>query len=292
MQAACSCGATLPLGPILAAALALACGEKPPQRAWTDLFEVRDPVALSADVVLSLEADTHQNRFAKHASRWHLSGRTGPHVSAAGLRAGRIEAPFGHRDRSESATLASMAPYSRELGASLLRKPPIVGEVPYWASLSYFQVAASGGGRVFVASNLFYPILVFGHDGQLLDSLTVPPPSWRGVRRPELGEFANDRQGDSAFSVFLGTFSMIIDLAVVADSVLVVNHGAHRREGEDVLRIRATTSDVYVNGEVVATDLPSPGEILAYSRISVFFLTGGSPDSPWQVTEYIWRARR
>lgn len=277
---------------MLAGLLALACGEESLQRTWTDLFEVRDPVALSPDVVLSIEADTHQSGFARHASRWRLSGWQGPHVSAGGLRAGRLEAPLGSRDRGGSATLASMAPYSRELGASLLRKPPIVGEVPYWVSLPYFPVAALGGGRVFVASNLFYPILVFGPDGQLLDSLTVPPKSWRGVRRTERGEFANDRQGDSAFSVFLRSFSMIIDLAVVADSVLVVNHGAYRREGEDVLWIRPTTSDVYLYDEVVATDLPSPGEILAYSESSVFFLTGGPPDSPWRVTEYVWRARR
>lgn len=272
---------------LLPVAALLACGETPPQHTWTDLFDVRDPVALSEDFLQSIEADTLQTRFDRDASRWRLSGRTGPRVSVAGLRAGRLERPFGQS--GGSAMLGGMARYGRDLGASLLDKPRIVYEVPYWVSLPYAQVAAVGGGRIFVASNLFYPIFIHDYSGRLLDSLTVPPPSWRGIRRTERGEFSNDRAGDSAFAAFLETFTSILDMAVVADSVLVVNHGAYRRDGENVLRIRPTASDVYVNGVRVASDLPSPGEVLAYSQSSVFFLTGGPPDSEWRLTEYVWR---
>lgn len=258
--------------------------------AWTDFFEVRAPVALSADVLRTIQADTLRSRWGRIASRWRLAEHIGPRVSSAALRAGRLDRPF--EPGVESATFGAISRYTRELGASLLEKPGELAEVPYWVSLDYFQVAAVGGGRTYVASNLFYPIRIHDGQGRLRDSLSVPPRSWRPVRRPRRGEFTNDRRGDSTFLAFLQTFTMITDMAVVADSVLIVNHGAYRLERDDVLRIQPTHSDIYVKGERVATDLASPGTLLAYSPSSLFFLASGAPDGGWAVIEYVWRHER
>jgi hypothetical protein len=247
-------------------------------------------VVLSESFADILQADTLRSASGMRVTRWRLPEVTSPHLSLFALRAGRLEPVSGARNGS--AVLASLTPHSRRLGATLLSKPRIVLDVPYWASLPYSQVAAQGGGRIFVASNLFYPVFVFNHDRRLLDSLTAPPPSWRALRVTVPGEFTNDARGDSAFSRFLESFSMILDMAVLADSVLVVNHGGYQRDQGGVQRVKAMRSDVYVNHTRVATDLPSPGDILAYSRSSIFFLTGGPPGSTWQLVEYRWRGDR
>jgi len=270
----------------LSAVVLATCSTEPRRlRTWTDVFDIRDTVALSASFARLLEADTVRYGTRGQISRWYLAEPASPYVSVSALRVGRLEPFPGERD--QRAILSGLAPFSQRLGASLLRKPRIVEEVPYWVSLPYSQVAAQGGGRIFVASNLFYPIFLFDHEQRLVDSL-VTPPSWRGIRRTERGEFPDDPRGDSAFARFLESFSMIVDMAVVADSVLVVNHGQYRRGDDDILRIGAMFSDVYVNGTRVATDLPSPGRILAYSHGSIFFLSG-PPESRWRLIEHRWR---
>jgi hypothetical protein len=255
----------------------------PPAPTWADLFEIRDTVVLSSAFAARLAVDNGLT------SRLRLTGHLSAHVSATALRAGRLE-PV--RTGDESAILSGLAPFSERLGASLLPKPRALEEVPYWVSLPYEQVTAQGGGRIVVASNLFYPIFIFDHGQRLVDSLVVPPASWQALRRTRMGEFSNDARGDSAFARFLESFSMILGMAVVGDSVLVVNHAKYRREADGMLHVRPTFSDVYVNGMRVATDLPSPGDILAYSHGSIFFLAGGPPGPQWRIVEHRWRNRR
>jgi hypothetical protein len=77
-------------------------------------------------------------------------------------------------------------------------------------------------------------------------------------------------------------------LAVLADSVLVVNHGVMRPGRTGYGSIDHTSFDVYVSRSRVLMDVPSPGAIVAYSRGSVFFAM--RENGEWEVLEYAWRS--
>ena len=82
---------------------------------------------------------------------------------------------------------------------------------------------------------------------------------------------------------------MITGMAAIADSVLIVNHGVYRREQDGVLHVEPSTVDVYVKGERIASDLPSPGAVVAFSPNSVFVLAAGSSRREPMLVEYEWR---
>ena len=282
------CQRSFPLMLALVSGLA-ACQKSAPQLAWSHLFLAGQAVDLVQDAADQLRTDTILDQFGLLIARDRLLEELGPDVSVSALREGRFERSFGSRE--EYARLGSLARYSREQGGAFLPRPRLLDEIPYWVSLDYHQVSAVMGGRILVASNLFYPIYVYSAPGRAIDSLTTPPPSWRDLRRPQVGEFAirQGLAGREAFRAWLQSFTMIMDMAVVADSVLIVTYGAYRPDGGGALRITPTVADVYVNGVRAATDVTSPGEVLAYSKRAVFVLTG-TPQAPHsQVTEHTWR---
>lgn len=178
--------------------------------------------------------------------------------------------------------LAHLTSFGHDLARSVVPMPRAVVEVPYWGSISR-SVAAPMGDGVFLATNLVYPIYRYAADGELLDSLNAPPASWRQARRPGLGEFVPGRE--EQFRTYLGSFSVIAALAVVADSVLVVAHGQLDPDAGGLWVVVTRTLDVYVGGRRIATDLPAPGELIAYSGSSLFFLRGDAT-----VSEYQWLA--
>lgn len=282
------CERSFPLMLALVSGLA-ACQKRVPKLAWSDLFLAGQPVDLVQDAANQLRTDTILDQAGPLLARDRLLEDLGPDVSVSALRAGRFERKSGARE--EYARLGSLARYSREQGAAFLPRPRSLDETPYWVGLDYHQVSAVMGNRIVVASNLFYPIYVYNAPGRAIDSLTTPPPSWRDLRRPQPGEFAMSQglAGREAFRAWLQSFTVIMDMAVVANSVLIVNHGAYRPDAGGALRLTPTVSDVYLNGVRAATDVPSPGEVLAYSKRAVYVLTG-TPQAPHsQVTEHMWR---
>jgi hypothetical protein len=256
-----------------------------PSSDWDDLFESRPPVHLSGDPLRLVETVTDSKASVGRTSR--LVSERDYSISLSALRDGR----FTTAAIAEQA--AVLAAYGPDLGGTF-PQPQVVGDTPYWdKGIPFQQYAASGAGRTFVASNLFYPILVYDGSGVLIDSLNQRPRSWRDARRPSSGEFANVGVGADhrrrARDEYLHSLTVITGLALIADSVLLVNHGTSAREVSGRLEALPTTVDVYVHGTRVASDLPSPGEILAYSRTSVFFLARQASESA--LREYVWRNR-
>jgi hypothetical protein len=156
---------------------------------------------------------------------------------------------------------------------------------PYWASI-FRRVAATGGGLTFVALSGVYPIHVHDLDGMVLDSLTSPPPSWQQARAPAVGEF-HDR--DVAWREYLRSFTVIAALAVIQDSVLAVSHGRFLGDVARPYRIKSTAVDLYAGGRRIAVDLPSPGDLVAYSTTSLFFLRESRLSAGHELQEYRWR---
>ena len=154
------------------------------------------------------------------------------------------------------------------------------------------QVGAMGGQWIFVATNFVYPIFIYSSGGFLIDSIGEPPPSWRQGRRPLVGEFPPSRRTE--WHDYLRGISVISALAVMSDSVLVVTHGRiepERRVSATYHGTRTTHADIYLSGRLLAVDLPAPGELVAYSNTSLFFLERAEGSPGGQVSEYVWRPR-
>lgn len=192
-----------------------------------------------------------------------------------------------------------------DVARAVMGVPRKVQEVPYWGS--YFQLlGAPSRSGTFAATNLFYPIRIFGRGGVLLDSLTEPPPSWRQARQPSHGEFPPEKHAQ--FAAYLQSFTIITGLAAVDDSVLIVAHGSFQkhplgrhgrlrwdepqcdeRSGQDRCLASITSSlDIYVNGSRIIFDEPAPGEIFGTAPGKVFFLKHDPSRRGWTIMEYIW----
>jgi len=246
----------------------LACAAEPPRVTWDSLFQAVDSTELSDSALAEIHASMQQ----------------------AGSR------PWPVRDLHSSVEFLWTARQGADIAASVMDVPREVMDTPYWVSWAR-TVGAPSGDLIFAATSLLYPIRVYGADGTLLDSLGVPPASWRQARRPDLGEFPPERNRD--LTAYLQTFTTITGLAALADSVLIVAHGEYRADarsfpttvidGEFGLSLVTSRLDVYVNGTRAISDEPAPGAIFGYSREAVLFLKSNSPEPGWKVIECRWR---
>ncbi len=180
----------------------------------------------------------------------------------------------------------------RDLARSVTFYPSHILDTPYWNGTRR-QVGAMGGDWIFVATNFVYPIFIYRSDGLLVDSVGQPPPSWRQARRPALGEFPPSRRTE--WHDYLRGITVISALAVMSDSVLVVTHGRIEPDegtySTDRYRYTTTHADIYLSGRVLAVDLPAPGDLVAYSNTSLFFLQRSERSLGGQISEYVWRPR-
>lgn len=255
------------LGLMLATMLP-ACAGEPPRVTWDGLFQAVDSTELSDSALAEIHASMQQ----------------------AGSRPWRV------RDLHSSVEFLWTARQGADIAASVMAVPREVMDTPYWVSWAR-TVGAPSGDLIFAATSLLYPVRVYSADGTLLDSLGVPPASWRQARRPDLGEFPPERDSDAA--AHLQTFTMITGMAALADSVLIVAHGEYRADARSFpataigreygLSLVTSMLDVYVMGTRVISDEPAPGAILGYSRDAVLFLKSNSPHLGWKVIEYRWR---
>lgn len=204
-------------------------------------------------------------------------------ISVDSLRAGVIRRIHGAGGASGSAVLSAVV-----VRTSLERFqiPRRILDVPYWTAIMH-RAAAQSGDSWAIATNPVYPIYLIRGD-VVRDSLVHPPPSWKSPREPRLGEFMP--WDSAAWRKYKENLTLITGLAIVADSVLLVNHGTYTPTEQAPHLIKHTVFDLYINKTRVLSDMPSPGEILAYSKGSIFFIARDGPDGAEpRVIEYAWR---
>lgn len=105
-----------------------------------------------------------------------------------------------------------------------------------------------------------------------------------------VGEFPPSRR--EAWSKYLDSISVLKALAVVADSAMVVSVGSFAEEGVSSTHRACELLEVYVEGRMAGTDLVPPGELVAYSPSSLFFLNRSAEPSGATITECVWRGGR
>lgn len=254
----------------------LTCSAQPSEprvRSVDDLFDATSPVRVDDELLRTLTGRVSEREMEK------LGGTPG-RIPVRKLRSDSASQltdaaeGFAHTVVSGERLAASVAPIPRE-----------VLETPYWPSI-FRQVGAEADGRVYAATNLLYRIYTFVGEGGPVDSIVAPPPSWREPRRPGEGEFPPERTAE--WSSYLDSLTVVDGLAAICDSVLVVSTGKFRAANASVPAEASHQLQVYVNRQLRGVDLPSPGDLAAYSNSSLFFLETDS-QSGGKLVEYVWR---
>lgn len=246
---------------------------EPQTRSLTDLFEAAAPIQVSDALVRTLT-----NRVSDQEAE-----ALGNNLGRIPLRVLRSGSPPGPSGAAEG--FARTVVEGERLAMSVAPIPRAVLETPYWTGI-FRRLGAEAGGRVYVATNLFYRIYMFVGDHGPVDSIIAAPPSWREARRPREGEFPPERRLE--WSSYLDSFTVVDGLAVVCDSVLIVSIGRLRKPAAPGPSKDPSLLQVYVGGHHRGVDLPSPGDLVAYSKSSVFLLEPDSRPGALLV-EYVWR---
>lgn len=154
-------------------------------------------------------------------------------------------------------------------------------ENPYWGSVAATNLAAFDGGFA-VGLSLLYPIFLVDPEGQVIDSLGIPPASFRRVPVVERGAFSPG--STDRMNAWLASFDVIAALSVVQDSLLVVTHGVMSlaRAG---INTRHDRVDIYDIGSrrKVAEDIALPQGSRVLAGGSGLYLLVGQPPDPWAI---------
>lgn len=170
--------------------------------------------------------------------------------------------------------------------------PADAGLNPFWGSYSLSHVAASDELAV-TAYSFLYPVHVYDRRGVLIDSIGSPSPAFRPATVVQPGAFAGPG-GEERRDQWLRSFDVIADVAIVADSFLVVTHGGRRvppdggRTWTEYERL-----DVYhlPSRSKISEDVPFPegGRVVGSGPGGLLLLVSQPPD-PWTILRVLPRA--
>lgn len=145
--------------------------------------------------------------------------------------------------------------------------------VPYWSAMFRNHLAA-GREALFVANSMTYPIYRYTLEGEAVDSLGAPPPSYTAPSRPELGQFTAPGSA-MTYMAWRHSFTTVHRIALYRDSLLLVEH--RWLDPEEVFQdkvkwYRLDIYDVHGGGaRKLYEDIPLPG-LLLHADSAVYVL--------------------
>ena len=132
---------------------------------------------------------------------------------------------------------------------------------PWEESVGYCR-ALRAGDRIFVTDGFLYPLHMYDSGGNLVRTFGTPPRSWVEPSRPEAGAFigvSGRRRADE----WLRSFTMIRQIDVYRDSLLVVTHSRYTPDAVDLFRTKDIGVDLYdLDGNKLYEDVAVPGKLL------------------------------
>lgn len=159
---------------------------------------------------------------------------------------------------------------------------PAYREVPYWSAVAG-QLLAVSESHLVAGGNLRYPLVRYGPEGTLRDSVGRAPSSWRPASELEPGYLAGpDRM--KKLAEWRRSFTTIDRVALYRDSLLVVSH---RSLDPEVLAYEEASyrADVYrPDGTKLLEDVELPGRLLAGGE-HLHLLLSTAP-RPWTVGRF------
>lgn len=189
---------------------------------------------------------------------------------------------YVNRSQAGARSLRVYDPTGRPVTTFHPRRPEY-REVPYWSAPARRLVAVSES-HVVAGGNMLYPLVLYGRDGSLRDSIGSPPESWVQPPKPEPGALRPPNQMQK-YERWRRTFTTIDEIAIYRDSLLVV---AHRELDPDIVAYEEATyrADVYdiAARRKLLEDVLLPGRLVAGGR-HVHLLVSTPPD-PWVVERF------
>lgn len=170
--------------------------------------------------------------------------------------------------------------------------PAEVVETPYWRSVARDHSAVCSE-RIFIATNLVYPLQVYDMSGAHLATLGIPPKSWRKAPALRAGELAGlDRM--KKLAEWLKKFTVIDALACYEDEYVFVTHGKYAsgftQSVGDLFRVHQYALDVYRfegdDGRMIKLfeDVEVPGRVLHVDDYVYVLLS--EPPAGWMIGVY------
>jgi hypothetical protein len=169
------------------------------------------------------------------------------------------------------------------------RSPPLHWEVPYWSSFIQEDLAVASD-RIFVSDGFLYPLSLYDTEGRFIRTLGTPPGSWAEASRPMAGAFTGPG-GMERMQDWLRSFTMIRQIDVYRDSLLVVTHARYVPDVRDLGRTEDIGLDLYnLGGDKLYEDIDVPGRVLRAE--DYLYLLLAEPPEGWIIGIYEYRGDR
>lgn len=181
----------------------------------------------------------------------------------------------------ESSPLVHLLGEDGEVESSVWPGPEALRTEPYWGSVSRLVSAGVDGGLA-IASSLLYPIEILRSDGVRVDSLHVPPPSFRPLAPVERGAFIAGAGAPGAQEWVQAATVMSKLVAVGEDRLVVVHARLDGGPGQGLVH-RDYALDVWdlPNRRKIGEDLPLPEGTQVLGGGRFLYLVEEGP--PWTV---------
>jgi hypothetical protein len=168
-----------------------------------------------------------------------------------------------------------------ELTGSFWTPPAAVFTEPYWISVAR-TLATGVGEELAIATSLLYPIEILRSDGERVDSLHVPPPSFRPLAPVERGAFIAGAGAPGARE-WVQAATVMSKLVAVGEDRLVVVHARLDGGPGQALVHRDYALDVWdlPNRRKIGEDLPLPEGTQVLGGGRFLYLVDDGP--PWTV---------
>ena len=165
------------------------------------------------------------------------------------------------------------------------RRDPSIATTPFWIYFAADHAAVLG--EVIAVNTSLYPTLrLFSLDGDSLTSFGSPPPDWAPVTVPPVSDLSA-RGNRQRLEAWARTFTVVRQVAAVADSLLVVEYGRHDPQESDPDRVVPTTADVYSpRGEKLAEGIELPGPVVGGGAQLLVLVS--EPPSAWTIAAFEW----
>jgi len=170
--------------------------------------------------------------------------------------------------------------------ASFAVRDPAIAATPFWI---YFasEHAAVLRDMVAVNTSLFPRVRLYSLSGDSVGSIGEAPPDWIPAAAPPVSELSAPGSREK-IAEWSRSFSVVRQIAAVADTLLVVEYGRHDPQEAEAYYIRPTTADVYsAAGEKLASGVRLPGPVVGGGTHLLVLV--GEPPAPWAISQLEWR---
>jgi len=164
-------------------------------------------------------------------------------------------------------------------------RDPAVAETPFWIFFASDHAAVLGA-VVAVNTSLYPTIRLFDSAGVSVGAWGEPPPSWVPAAPPPVSDLSVPGNRER-IEEWARSFTVVRQIAAVADSLLVVEYGRHDPRDSDPYHVVSTTVDIYSkSGEKVVEGLKLPGSLVGGGDELLVLVA--EPPGPWTVSLLQW----